>query len=66
MFYKNACSLQSIILKETAFAYTLRPYQIDGVKWMLNIKQWTSGCLLADEMGLQNNSSYVLRRNSRY
>jgi len=45
-------SIQSIILQNSVFAYTLRPYQIDGVKWMLNLKQWTTGCILADEMGL--------------
>ena len=45
-------SIQSIILQNTDFAYTLRPYQVEGVTWMLNLKQWTTGCILADEMGL--------------
>lgn len=45
-------SVQSIILSDASFAYILRPYQIEGVKWILDLKQWTSGCVLADEMGL--------------
>lgn len=45
-------NIQPIILSDQSFHYTLRPYQIEGVKWMLNLKQWTSGCILADEMGL--------------
>ena len=45
-------SVQGVILSNSEFAYTLRPYQIEGVKWMLDLKQWTSGCILADEMGL--------------
>ena len=48
--------VQSVILGDSVFAYTLRPYQIDGVKWMLSLKQWTSGCVLADEMGLGKQS----------
>lgn len=31
---------------------TLRPYQIQGVKWMLAHRQNGLGCLLADDMGL--------------
>lgn len=31
---------------------TLRPYQIQGVKWMLAHRQNQLGCLLADDMGL--------------
>ena len=45
-------NIQSVILSQSEFPYTLRPYQIEGVKWMLDLKQWTSGALLADEMGL--------------
>ena len=45
-------SIQSVVLQNTPFAYTLRPYQITGVEWMLNLKQWARGAILADEMGL--------------
>ncbi|HSO34535.1 MAG TPA: DEAD/DEAH box helicase [Labilithrix sp.] len=31
---------------------TLRPYQQDGVAWMLRLATWTPGCILADDMGL--------------
>ncbi len=31
---------------------TLRPYQIDGARWLLGKAQTNSGALLADEMGL--------------
>ena len=45
-------SIQSIVLKDIPFPYTLRPYQTTGVEWMLSLKQWTTGAILADEMGL--------------
>ena len=31
---------------------TLRPYQQDGVAWMLQLASWAPGCILADDMGL--------------
>lgn len=31
---------------------TLRPYQRDGVEWMLRLASWAPGCVLADDMGL--------------
>jgi superfamily II DNA or RNA helicase len=31
---------------------TLRPYQRDGVEWMLGLANWAPGCILADDMGL--------------
>jgi superfamily II DNA or RNA helicase len=31
---------------------TLRPYQHDGVTWMLRLATWAPGCILADDMGL--------------
>ncbi len=31
---------------------TLRPYQRDGVAWMLGLATWAPGCILADDMGL--------------
>jgi superfamily II DNA or RNA helicase len=31
---------------------TLRPYQHDGVEWMLRLATWAPGCILADDMGL--------------
>jgi superfamily II DNA or RNA helicase len=31
---------------------TLRPYQKDGVEWMLQLATWAPGCVLADDMGL--------------
>ena len=30
----------------------LRPYQRDGVAWMLRLATWAPGCILADDMGL--------------
>lgn len=30
----------------------LRPYQEDGVAWMLALATWSPGCILADDMGL--------------
>ena len=30
----------------------LRPYQIDGARWMLDLAEWAPGCILADDMGL--------------
>ena len=30
----------------------LRPYQHDGVEWMLRLATWAPGCILADDMGL--------------
>ena len=30
----------------------LRPYQRDGVAWMLRLATWAPGCVLADDMGL--------------
>jgi SNF2 family DNA or RNA helicase len=30
----------------------LRPYQRDGVSWMLRLATWAPGCVLADDMGL--------------
>jgi superfamily II DNA or RNA helicase len=30
----------------------LRPYQHDGVSWMLRLAAWAPGCVLADDMGL--------------
>ena len=30
----------------------LRPYQIDGVKWLLTLYKYSLGCILADDMGL--------------
>jgi superfamily II DNA or RNA helicase len=31
---------------------TLRPYQHEGVAWMLRLATWAPGCILADDMGL--------------
>src|SRR5699024_7030456 len=31
---------------------TLRPYQHEGVAWMLGLAAWAPGCILADDMGL--------------
>jgi len=31
---------------------TLRPYQREGVAWMLRLASWAPGCVLADDMGL--------------
>ena len=31
---------------------TLRPYQLDGYKWMKKMDAWGAGCCLADDMGL--------------
>jgi superfamily II DNA or RNA helicase len=31
---------------------TLRPYQREGVAWMLRLATWAPGCILADDMGL--------------
>jgi len=31
---------------------TLRPYQREGVEWMLRLATWAPGCILADDMGL--------------
>jgi superfamily II DNA or RNA helicase len=30
----------------------LRPYQREGVRWMLELSSWAPGCILADDMGL--------------
>lgn len=30
----------------------LRPYQVEGVEWMLGLAAWAPGCILADDMGL--------------
>jgi len=30
----------------------LRPYQVEGARWMLSLAAWASGCVLADDMGL--------------
>jgi superfamily II DNA or RNA helicase len=30
----------------------LRPYQREGVRWMLRLASWAPGCILADDMGL--------------
>ena len=35
---------------------TLRPYQVDGVSWMVERYQLGHGCVLGDEMGLENMS----------
>ncbi len=31
---------------------TLRPYQIDGFRWMARLAHWAGGAVLADDMGL--------------
>ncbi len=31
---------------------TLRPYQLAGFRWMVQLGQWARGCVLADDMGL--------------
>lgn len=31
---------------------TLRPYQLEGFRWMARLSQWAPGCCLADDMGL--------------
>lgn len=31
---------------------TLRPYQLDGFRWMARLNSWGAGALLADDMGL--------------
>lgn len=36
----------------TTIGVTLRPYQEEGVAWMLSQSQWAHGVCLADEMGL--------------
>lgn len=36
----------------TALTATLRPYQKDGVEWLLRLSSWEAGGVLADDMGL--------------
>ena len=31
---------------------TLRPYQLDGYRWMMRLGEWEAGACLADDMGL--------------
>ena len=31
---------------------TLRPYQLDGFRWMMRLGEWEAGACLADDMGL--------------
>lgn len=31
---------------------TLRPYQVQGLGWLLRMASWAPGCVLADDMGL--------------
>jgi superfamily II DNA or RNA helicase len=35
-----------------AFTKVLRPYQVDGYRWMSRLAAWGAGACLADEMGL--------------
>lgn len=35
-----------------ALEATLRPYQVEGVKWMMRLSSWAPGACLADDMGL--------------
>jgi len=35
-----------------AMQQRLRPYQKDGVRWMIQLSSWGAGCVLADDMGL--------------
>lgn len=35
-----------------ALTATLRPYQVDGFKWMIRLAHWAGGAVLADDMGL--------------
>lgn len=36
----------------TPHGTTLRPYQHDGITWLLRLARWGAGAVLADEMGL--------------
>ena len=40
-----------VVLPDTLQA-TLRPYQEEGVRWMLGLAHWAPGAVLADDMGL--------------
>ena len=46
---------------------TLRPYQLDGFRWMARLNSWGAGALLADDMGLgktlQAITFLLLKRN---
>lgn len=49
-------------------AGTLRPYQREGVAWMLRLAAWAPGCVLADDMGLGKTvqtASVLLARASK-
>jgi SNF2 family DNA or RNA helicase len=40
------------VLDSGVLSSTLRPYQRDGVRWLLQCSGWATGACLADEMGL--------------
>ena len=45
-------NIHPLLYSNSDFYYTLRPYQIEAVEWLLQLKQWAPGAVLADEMGL--------------
>jgi SNF2 family DNA or RNA helicase len=50
--YKKNCTTVISKLKKSKFIGELRPYQLDGVCWLYNLRLNKFGGLLADEMGL--------------
>jgi len=44
--------LSSVIMFITVADIELRPYQLEGVRWLANHFRNGVGCILADEMGL--------------
>ncbi len=42
---------EEVVIPKTLKA-TLRPYQEDGVRWLLRLSRWSPGACLADDMGL--------------
>ena len=59
--------VQSVIQSDSVFAYTLRPYQIDGVKMDAEFKAMDIRMrVLADEMGLGKQSKYKIHRRMKF
>ncbi len=52
--YAERCQEAATLSPEVspALEATLRPYQDDGVRWLLRLAHWAPGACLADDMGL--------------
>ncbi|MBQ0080094.1 MAG: DEAD/DEAH box helicase [Alistipes sp.] len=51
-FYSGFNSLKDLSLSKTKFKAELRPYQVEGVKWIDYLRKNKMGGCLADDMGL--------------